>query len=664
MFIRTTKKKNINTGKTYISHQLVETRQTEKGPRNHVLLYLGSLDIERDQFKKLSRMFEKALSSVSENPSRLFRDFQNPEEAPLRAIVTAALEANRPENRVKGRKRKAGVPRPRGVAVLDPATIETEESRSLGAELLGHQSWTRMELDAVLTEEGFSLKERALAEALVVGRLVSPGSELHTHRWLSGRTALGDLLGKELLDVGKDALYTITDRLWEKKDRIESALARTTRELFPPDRFVFLYDLSNTYFEGTALGNDLAKRGHSKEKRSDCPLVSFSLVVDDRGHPVASRIDPGNQSEPETLPAVLDRLEKLEPLSLFPSAKPTIVMDRGIATRANVALLRARNFPYCIVERRPAAKAYQSLFATARETFDWFAPRPETPAEGVFLKKIPVDGSPEIVRVLVLSCGRKEKEEGMDSLKETRFVEALARLQGSIRKRTVTSYETALKRLGRLEGRFPSVAKYYTITPVALLPAVKTSPATSKKTGKTGPSSLGISDLAWVKNERREERKSLTGAYVIETTHTGLPAGDIWSLYTVLTQVEGAFRALKSDLGVRPVFHQKADRTRAHLFVSVLAYYLLSDIESRLRTQGDSRSWSTIRSLLSTHSRVTTTGVDPHTGVLHKIRHTLKPEPAHTEIFSSLGVTDPTRRVHTRILPEKATLTPAVPPQM
>ena len=165
-------------------------------------------------------------------------------------------------------------------------------------------------------------------------------------------------------------------------------------------------------------------------------------------------------------------------------------------------------------------------------------------------------------------------------------------------------------------------------------------------------------DLTWVKNERRKERKNLTGAYVIETTHTGLSASDIWSLYTVLTQVEGAFRALKSDLGVRPVFHQKADRTRAHLFVSVLAYYLLSDIESRLRAQGDTRSWRLIRDILSTHARVTTTGVDPHTGVVHRIRHTMKPPPAHTEIFSCLEVTDRTRRVHTRILPEKAALPP------
>ena len=147
-------------------------------------------------------------------------------------------------------------------------------------------------------------------------------------------------------------------------------------------------------------------------------------------------------------------------------------------------------------------------------------------------------------------------------------------------------------------------------------------------------------------------RKTLTGAYVIETTHTELSASGIWSLYTTLTQVEGAFRALKSDLGVRPVFHQTADRTRAHLFVSVLAYFLLSHIESRFRKAHDTRSWRILRETLETYTRGTVSGSDPHTGYHYEIRDFVAPEAAHKEIFRILEVASPCGRIQRRFKPE------------
>ena len=150
-------------------------------------------------------------------------------------------------------------------------------------------------------------------------------------------------------------------------------------------------------------------------------------------------------------------------------------------------------------------------------------------------------------------------------------------------------------------------------------------------------SSPRIVDLVWENSPLRQVRKTLTGAYVIETTHTELSASGIWSLYTTLTQVEGAFHALKSDLGVRPVFHQTADRTWAQLFVSVLAYFLLSHIESRFRMAEDTRSWRIPRrETLETYTRVTVSGSDPHSGYHYKIRDFVEPEASHKEIFRIL----------------------------
>lgn len=654
MYIRESKTKNKETGKSYISHQLVETLQTEKGPRNRVLLYLGRLTLPKSSFKALA----KALEDRLKNRRSLF-----PPSPEIQAVVDEALRANKPENRpLSGRK----APKPTGTAVIAPETVEASEVRSLGPELVGHQAWERMGVDDVLIASGFSARERALAEAVVVGRLVSPGSELHTHRWMTTRSTIGEILGQEIGTVGKDAVYEIGDRLWAVKDALETALFQRARENFPSDRLVFLYDLTNTYLEGEARGNPLAKRGHSKEKRTDCPLIGLSLVVDQRGFAIQSHVAPGNQSEPETLPAVLDRLEALPaPPSLFPPGKPTLIMDRGIATKENLALLRERNFPYCVVERRAAEKDHAALFDRARETFAWFAPHPETPGEGVFLHKRPPENG--TVQLLVLSEARKAKEESMDTSKEARFTSELEAIRTRIASGGAAArMDRILRRLGRIEGRYPSISKYYKIT-VHQEPAG--SPDASGKTGSPegkrprrtpkAPPPPMAARIEWEKKPGRETRDQTTGAYVIETTHIDLSDQEIWSLYMTLTQVEEAFRALKTDLGLRPVYHQTADRTRAHLFLSVLAYHLLSDIEYRMKEAEDLRRWSSLRGTLSTHMRLGVTGQDPHTGIEHTLRLSSQPEPEQKKIYRILGVKDPTPRLRTKKPPKEAPMPPS-----
>jgi len=643
MFIRIAKTKNPKTGKVYVSHQLVETVQTEKGPRNRVLLYLGRLDLPKDVLKVLAQALEDRLN----RRTSLF-----PLAPEIEAIVTDALAKNQPEARKGGHSRKSG-PRPTGAPVVSCDSLETSHVRSLGPEMVAHQAWQRLDVDSVLIAAGFSPRERALAEAVVVGRLIAPGSELSTHRWLSSRSVLPEILGHGLEAVGKDAVYVVADRLWAVKDRLETALARVTRDHFPSDSLVFLYDLTNTYLEGMAQGNKLAQRGKSKEKRSDCPLVSLSLIVDDRGFPFQSHVDAGNVSEPETLPAVLDRIEtrlsELAKSALFPPSRPTIVMDRGIATKANLALLRKRGFPYCVIERRSAEKDFRDLFKTARETFEWFAPDPGRPETGVYLHKLPPkDGT---VSLLVLSESRRSKEEAIDRRREERFLEELATLRRRLEtaKRSI-SFDVLARRVGRIEERYPAIARHYAVT-LHSRPAPEASG--KSRAPKPGKMAALLADrISWEKKPSREVRTETTGAYVIDTTHTDLPASGIWSLYITLTKVEAAFRSLKTDLGLRPVFHHTADRTRAHLFVSVLAYHLLADIEGRLREANDTRSWSTIRSLLETHVRITVSGTDPHTGRIHETRLSSKPEKEQKALYDRLKVKDPTRRKITTLTPE------------
>jgi len=329
-------------------------------------------------------------------------------------------------------------------------------------------------------------------------------------RFLNSQTRL---LPVDLSQIGKDPLYEIGDLLLLHKNALEKGLREQEAILFPQERALFLYDLTNTYFEGSAQKNELAHRGKSKEKRSDCPLVVLALVVDSQGLPIYSQIYKGNQSEPETLESILERLYCAQD-SLFKETLPTIVMDRGIATKDNIALLQAKEYPYVVIERRAVEKDYVHEFETAKETFEKISNASSGP---VYVKKIESETG---CRVLCLSEGRERKENAMDSLKEARFLQDLERLKVSIERKNILLVTKVSERMGRIKERYPSIASHYEI--------ILELDEERKKVVK----------LYWTKKASRKRRSTLTGCYVIETSHRELEAKEIWELYTTLVNPE------------------------------------------------------------------------------------------------------------------------------
>lgn len=619
MFIRGTTTKNKKTNKNYIKHALVESFRTENGPRQRVIMQLGTLSLPKSQWRKLAAALEGRLAGQT----TLFEE----EPAIANAVDDAMARFDFSQKKTQStseRHEKADY------VSVDLQSVTTSESRSLGPELVGHSMWERLNLPSLLKGCGFSKTELALAETVVLGRLISPSSDLASWRWLRERTALVEMLPANLSKVGKDAVYEIADRLLAHKDTIEKGLRDQETTLFPRQNQVFLFDLTNTYFEGSANKNDLAKRGKSKEKRSDCALVTLALVVDDHGFPVSSHIYGGNQSEPETLQDILHTLNPEGDPTLFKTNQPMIVMDRGIATKDNMALLKAQNYPYIVIERRAVEKEYTEEFTKARESFERITGK-ETDSsfgpqgtEAVYVKKMPIDKG---TRVLCLSEGRERKEMAMDQLKEERFLHDLTRVQASVQKGNIKVAEKVGERIGRLRERYPTIAGHYDMSL------------------ELDQDQRNATDVHWQKKETRNQRSVLTGCYVIETSDEGLSAPEIWRLYTTLTTVEAAFRSLKTDLGVRPVHHQLAERTKGHLFISVLAYHLLMCTEYELRQKGDHRRWSTVKEQLSTHQRNTVILTDEEEQI-HHIRVSSKPEKAHKDLYKLLDVTDPLARNH------------------
>ena len=621
MFIRETITQNKITKTKYKKHVLVESYRAEKGPRQRVVMQLGTLTLPKSEWKKLAAALEGRLAGQT----TLFEDDKEIANATEQAMANFSFIQQK--SHAKEERQEKG-----NYVSVDLESITTAESRSLGPELVGHSLWNRLELNEILSSCGFTPAQQSLAEAVVVGRLIAPSSDLASWRWLRERTALIELLPVDLSEIGKDAVYEIADDLFSHKKAIERGLRNKEMTLFPRENQVFLFDLTNTYFEGNSKNNELAQRGRSKEKRSDCPLVTLALVVDDAGFPIFSQIYDGNQSEPETLQDILERLNTDASLDLL-NNRPMIAMDRGIATKDNLAHLKEKKFPYIVVERRAVEKEYKEEFKHAKETFEKISPAKKegqhlpsdiTASESVYVKKVPIE---EGSRVLCLSEGREQKEMAMDELKENRFLHDLNRLQTSVEKGNIKLVGKVGERIGRLRERYSTIAKYYEIN------------------FELDEKEEQVIAVTYEKKATRIERSVLTGCYVIETSDETLTAEKIWRLYTTLTKIEAAFRALKTDLGVRPVYHQLADRTKGHLFISVLAYHLLISIEYQLREQGDHRNWSTIMKQLSTHQRTTVIVTDEQDQI-HHIRVSGTSEKSHKEIYNLLKIEDPLKRKH------------------
>ena len=193
-----------------------------------------------------------------------------------------------------------------------------------------------LQLDQKLAALGFNKIDSSAALGSIIGRMVSPGSELQTHDWLQSRTGLGELLDYDFGSISLTRLYKISDKLLQHQSALETFLGAQEQTLFDLNRSIVLYDLTNTYFEGQCAQNPKAQFGRSKEKRSDCPLVTLGLVLDGNGFPLGSQVFPGNASEPATLALMLGGLQGKNPLA---GEKPVIIMDAGIASADNIAWL-------------------------------------------------------------------------------------------------------------------------------------------------------------------------------------------------------------------------------------------------------------------------------------------------------------------------------------
>lgn len=621
MFIRENKTYNKKAQKTYIKHCLVESVWTEKGSRQRTIMNLGHLTIPRMEWKKLAHALECQLTGQQTLLSTTDNHIER---------LALSLVSNMKLSKKLQKKNDSENKEERKLVTIDLKSIKTTKSREMGPELVCQMAWDLLDVEKTLRKTNFSDREIAIAKAVIFGRLISPGSEIHTYRWFRDKSALSEFPGANISRCGKDMFYEVGDNLYSKKDRIEELLYMRERELFPHNAgTIFLYDLTNTYMEGSCLGNNLAERGHCKSKRTDCPLITLSLVVDGDGMPIASHIYKGNQSEPETMEDMIERLENMAWGNQTTLLKPTVAMDRGIATQSNVDYLRANQYPYIIIKREDEREEYRKQFEMERDSFTHIGQNRKSAygdENNVYTKKIEPDGE-DICKVLCISDGKARKEKAIDAKKIQRFLDDINKFDKSIKDGKIKDFTKTSAKLERIAKKHKMASEAYVLS------------VSKTVDGKA-------EGIALEKTATFEE--TLYGCYVMESTHKELSDIELWKLYMTLTHVESAFRAMKSELGMRPVYHQNESRSGAHLFITVLAYHLLAVIERLLMQKGDHRQWSTIREVLSTHARNTVIITDKDGNTDH-VRVSGAPESMHQEIYDMLEIKDPLKQVVLRV---------------
>jgi transposase len=491
-----------------------------------------------------------------------------------------------------------------GYQEVDVSSLELVRPRSVGVEHVGLTALTWLKIPDVLGSIGMNARQRAYALGSIVGRMAQPGSELATWHWLTHKSALGELIETDFEGLPLMGLYRASDMLVRHRQTIEAALFTRINELFSLETTVTLYDLTNTYFEGEVSGNAKAKRGHSKEKRFDCPLVTLGLVLDGSGFVRRSRMFEGNVSEAGTLEGMLKGLG-------CPDGA-MVIMDRGIATQANIDWLIKHHFRYLVVSREKNRR------------FDVNQAVTTTTAKEETIKIQRVDDGKE-ARLYCYSEQRQEKESAIERRFTKRFEQGLTALAKGLHKpRGMKDRDKLAERIGRLKEKSHGIGQHYTIT------------ITYDKSGKKARS------LTWEKTPLDGTRLTHPGVYCLRTNELTWDEATLWQTYTMLTDLEAVFRSLKSELGLRPVFHHKEARTEGHLFITVLAYQAVQTIRNKL---GGCARWTTLRKTLSIQQRVTATFKQRDGRTLH-IRKATVAEKNLQEIYDKLGITATPGGVH------------------
>ena len=529
--------------------------------------------------------------------------------AKARALAMALIGSPGPENNL------FDPPTPEPTVRVKLSEIRLERARRFGDVWLGLQLWRALKLDEWanrnMTEGREETSWATMASVLVLARLCEPSSELHIAEDWFRRTALGDLLGLSDETVNDDRLYRALDRLKPHKEALTKHLKERLGELFSVQYDLMIYDTTSTYFEGQANANTLAQRGHSRDHRPDCKQVCIALVVTREGLPVAYEVFPGNKADAKTVEDIVKAVE-----AKYGKTDRIWVMDRGMVSEDNLAFLRKREGKYVVGTPKSMLRRFERELLAK----EWTEVQP-----GVEVKTCPAPGGEEVF-ILCRSQARVEKERAIHDRFEKHVEEGLQKLVARLeRSRRRVSGEQVGQWIGRLLGRYSRAAGAFEVK-------------VEKDSG--APARLRV---VWSRRPEWSRWARLSeGAYLLRSNLVHLSAPELWKMYIQLTDAESAFRTQKSDLVLRPIWHQKTERVEAHILVCFLAYALYKTLEQWQQRAGLGKSPNT---LLEEFARIQSTDVvlPVVDGRELRIRCIVQPDRAQKILLQRMGLELPKR---------------------
>jgi transposase len=628
MFIRQTRTANKATGEAYFTYRLVRGERIGGKVRQITVANLGrQFSVPQSEWPLLCARIEQLLLRQDvlvpiDCPAALERVAQRYaaqliSRAPAGADAPPAASAADGDAAATPSIGLTFTPAPASdVQSLDLNSLQQSRPRSVGVEHVALHAISELGLLDKLTELGLNGVTRASILGNLIARMAAPASERASWNWLTGHSALGELLDVDFEGLSHMRLYRASDALMRHREAIEAHVFGAAQSLFGFDETVTLYDLTNTYFEGDAASasasasgethpaNPKAKHGRSKEKRSDCPLVTLGLVLDGSGFVRRSKTFAGNVSEGGTL------AEMLNGLGATPGA--LVVMDAGVATEANVAWLAAHGWRYLVV-RRGGSRQFDTTEASTSVNVETAS------GATVRLQKQASEDGKE-VRLYCHSEGREAKETAMSARFCERFEAGLNKMaEGLGKPRGEKDVQKLLMRIGRLKEKSRGVSQHYTVN---LTPDAEGKKALSLSFEKT----LVSGTMA-----------THPGVYCLRSNELDWSEARLWQTYTMLTDLESVFKSLKSELGLRPVFHSKELRVDGHLFITVLAYQCVQVLRTKLKAAGINESWTGLRQTLSRQQRVTASMRRVDGCTVHVRKATLA-EPDALAIYKALGI--------------------------
>lgn len=573
-------------------YRLVESYRYDNAVKHTTIVHLGKLDElpDLEHKKELAKRIDDLVRTSRTGMQSLF----------VSENKTVEHFAQKYFDEIKKNK-KIDVSRDSNVQAIDIDSVENKNVREVGIEWLCKQTLDQLKLKELLLANNWDEDKINLAYTHIICKASRPASEYKTSFWIKENSAVCEVTGYPIAKITKDKLYGVSKDLYDLKDKIEKHLSSTTNELFDLQDKIILYDLTNTYFEGSMRKSKIAQFGRSKEKRNDAKLIVLAAVVNVEGFLKYSEIFEGNLADSKSLEKIIDKLSKKTT-----AQKQIVVLDAGIASEDNLTLLKEKGYDYMCVSRSGLRKYEIDAGSKEVEVKD-------NKGQSIKLQKIKMPETTDTF-IEVKSENKALKESSMNNSFSQKFEQGLEEIKSSLTKKNGTKkLDKVWERIGRLKQKYSSIAKYYSIE----TPTDTTNIVTEIK-------------YKQIEIEKKE------GIYLLRTTLNTNDEKTHWEVYNTIREIEATFRILKTDLDLRPIYHKTDEASKAHLHLGLLGYWLVNTVRYQLKQKGINHNWQEIVRIMNTQKVVTTTMVNQYEQTI-VIRQCSEPTVKATTIYNALN---------------------------